>query len=216
MSLPEPFGWRNSWIAVRSIDTELLVPELELVRVRSCDWEEGLRQAGDKGIFICPPVSGWTLVVGLGLPDASSDDTLSLIVRLSETHQSAQYFGNHRVVDYYAWARAEGGRLVRAYAFIGDQARLPWDRGELTPEERELGLIFDDPLTGAVNPDNPNETTLEAMQRMKNNRPRFPKEHHVFAIARKWSIDPTQIEEYEATESPGILGYQESLVLGQK
>ena len=34
-----------------------------------------------------------------------------------------------------------------------------------------------------------------------------PGEHHVFAIARKWSIDPTQIEEYDAAESPGLLGY---------
>lgn len=210
MSLPEPFGWRMSWVAVKTKDTELLPKELELVNPRSCDWEEGLQKANDQGIFICPPVCGWTLIVGVTLPDASSEATLPLIVWLSETHDSAQYFGNHRVVDYYAWAKAEHGRLVRAYAFIGDQGITPWDRGELTPEELELGLTFDDPLARAVNPDNPHETLQEMVQRLKENPRKFPNENDVFALARKWSIDPTQIEEYEARESPGVLGYHKS------
>jgi hypothetical protein len=127
MSLPEPFGWRTSWIAARTTDTQSVAPELQLVNLKSCEWEEGLEEANDKGIFICPAVSGWTLIVGLRLPDASSENTLPLIVRLSEVHQEAQYFGNHRVVDYYAWAKAERGRLVRAYAFVGDQGATPWD-----------------------------------------------------------------------------------------
>jgi hypothetical protein len=33
------------------------------------------------------------------------------------------------------------------------------------------------------------------MKRIKDNPPKFPKEHDVFAVAKKWSIDPTQIEE---------------------
>jgi hypothetical protein len=210
MSLPEPFGWRTAWIAVRTAETELLAPELQLVNLRSCEWEEGLRETSDKGIFICPPVSGWTLIVGLSLPDASNENTLPLIVRLSDAHHSAQYFGNHRVVEYYAWAKAERGRLVRAYAFLGDQGATPWDRGELTLEEHELGLTFDDALP--ANHGDPHETALEMLQRMKHNPPKFPKEHDVFALARKWSIDPTQIEEYEVSQSHGLLGYQELLL----
>lgn len=202
MSLPEPFGWKTSWISVRSNEAETLVSQLQLVNVRRCDWEQGLRKADEGAIFVCPPASGWTLIVGLTLPDASNEETLPLIVRLSETYQLAQYFANHRIVDYYAWARAEGGRLIRAYAFCGSQLSVPWDRGELTREEKELGLIFDDLTTSGVKP-NLSDAGPER-------RPKFPKERHVFELARKWSIDPTQIEEYEVRDSLGILGYPES------
>jgi hypothetical protein len=101
--------------------------------------------------------------------------------------------------------------LVRAYAFVGDQGATPWDRGDLTPEEGELGLTFDDPVVAYSA--YPHETALETMKRIKDNPPKFPKEQDVFAVARKWSIDPTQIEEYEASESPGMLGYQVSMGL---
>jgi hypothetical protein len=216
MTLPEPFGWRTSWLAVRTTGNELLAPELQLVNLRSCDWEEGLREANEKGIFICPPVAGWTLIVGGTLPDTSAEETLPLIVRLSENYGSAQYFGNHRVVDYYAWAKAERGRLIRAYAFLGEKGVTPWDRGELTKEEMDLGMVFDEPLSGAENPTNPHESLLEMLQRLKQNPSKHPKEEDVFAIARKWSVDPTQIEEYEISESQGVLGYREAPVVDRR
>ncbi len=50
---------------------------------------------------------------------------------------------------------------------------------------------------------------LEILQTMKGAHANYPKEEDVFAIARKWSVDPTQIEEYEVSESPGVLGYLE-------
>ena len=207
MSHPDQFGWRTSWIAVRMTNPQFLAPEMGFANLRPCGWEEGLREASERGIFICPPVSGWTLIVGVTLQDASNDDTLPLIVRLSEAHAEAQYFGNHRIVDYYAWAKAEGGRLVRAYAFLGEKGATLWDRGEITVEERELGLVFDD------SPASPNihgfsdSSSLELPQTIKRAPAYYPTEEAVFAIARRWSVDPTQIEEYEVSESPGVLGY---------
>ena len=204
MTLSSAFGWRISWIAVKDAQPGVLVSELQLVSVRSSAWDEGIQDAGKAGIFITPRISDWVLIVGLTLPDASNEDTLPLIVRLSEVHGSVQYFGNHRIPDYYAWAKAEGGRLVRAYAYLGEQDTTLWDRGELTKEELDLGLIFDQPVQGDAAP---NESALEMIQRLKNNLQKCPTEEDVFSIARAWSIDPTQIEEYEVTEGLGTLGY---------
>jgi hypothetical protein len=207
MPSPSPFGWRTSWIAVKGAKASALVSELQLLSVRSSAWDQGIQEAGKTGIFITPMVSGWVLIVGLTLPDASDEDTLPLIVRLSEVHGSVQYFGNHRIPDYYAWAKAEGGRLVRAYAYLGEQGATLWDRGELTKEELDLGLIFDQPVQADAAP---NESALEMMQRLKDSLQKCPTEEDVFSIARAWSIDPTQIEEYEVTEGLGILGHLQS------
>ena len=177
---------------------------MSLADIRSCNWEEGLREAGEQGIFIAPPVSGWTLAIGATLPDASDENTLPLIVRLSETHGSVQYFGNHRVLDYYAWAKAERGRLHRAYAYLGEQGSVLWDRGELTKEELDLGLIFDPTTKTEATSD---DSIMKMLERLKNNLQKYPTEEDVFAIGRKWSIDPTQIEDYEITDDLGILGY---------
>lgn len=209
MSAPQPFGWRTSWIAVRSASMQMLIPELQLVRVRDCGWEEGLRVAYENGIFITPPVSGWILAVGVTLPDGSAEETLPLLVRLSEKDGSAQYFGNHRVVDYYAWAKAERGRLIRAFAFLGEKGVTLWDRGELTNEEVELGLAFDESPAYLMQRGEPQPTVLETVKSLNEYRHKQPEEQDVFAIARRWSIDPAQIEEYAISEGSGMLGYRE-------
>ena len=205
MTLPEPFGWRTSWIAVKMAEARLMCADLRLTRTRSCDWEVGLREASQDGIFLTPSIEGWTLVVGLSLPDAAADETLPLIVSLSERYGSTQYFGNHRVVDYYAWARAERGRLKRAFAYLGEQGVVLWDRGELTVEEAELGQNFFEPVSAE---NLANHSVMEPLTGLKKNQ-RFPTEHDVFRIAYKWSIDPTQIQEYEISGDSGILGYFE-------
>ena len=194
MTLPRPFGWRTSWIAVETTKAERVIPELPLVGIRACSWQDGLSEASGKGVFVTPSVSGWTLIVGVVLPDATSEETLPLIVRMSETFGSTQYYGNHRVADYYAWAKAEHGRLIRAYAYLGERNTTLWDRGDLTPEEIELVIIFDgfDQNAGFL----PQENV-------------HPREHHVFAIAKEWSVDPTQIEEYNVSDSLGALGFSQ-------
>jgi len=199
------FGARTSWLALGNAEVlESLVHELQLVGLRPCEWGEGLNEASSEGIFITPRISGWRLIVGLTLPDASSDHMLSLMVRLSEKYGSAQYFGNHRVTDYYAWARADAGRLVRAYAYIGAQNGVVWDRGELTKEEVELGMHFEDI---EIHVPEDSKSVLETLQHLKAHPKRRPEESDVFAIARKWSVDPTEIEEYEIEDSLGLIGY---------
>jgi len=212
MSQPSPFGYKTAWIAVETTATvqQSLAAELRLRDLRSCDWEEGVKESydtADRAVFITPTISGWTLAVGILLLDAS-DEVLNLIVRLSERHGSAQYFGNYRVVDYYAWAKAECGRLVRAYAFLGERDETPWNTGGLTAEEKELGLIFDDPEDEpAPSAGASSEDFLKLMSSYAERK--YPREKDVMAIAGKWSIAPTQIEEYEVSQIPGQFGYLE-------
>ena len=51
-----------------------------------------------------------------------------------------QYFGTHRVSDYYAWAKVAGGNLVRAYTYFGDTGDVEQNVGAITPEELALGF----------------------------------------------------------------------------
>lgn len=191
MSPLQPFGWRTSWVAVKGGVARELAREFELVNISECGWNHGVREASGKGVFVTPPVSGWTLIVGRILPDAASETSLSSVVRLSERYGSAQYFGNHRIPDYYAWAKAEKGRLVRAYAYLGERDSVLWDRGKITDEEMELGLI----------------NVCAANESGCHHAGRSLQEYDVFAIAKKWSINPTEIEDYDVSEAFGTLGY---------
>src|SRR5262245_38195411 len=54
------------WIAVKSRNVLAVQSALGLHNVRPCSWFEGL--AAEEKVFISPPVQGWILVMGCGLP----------------------------------------------------------------------------------------------------------------------------------------------------
>src|SRR6185436_17277034 len=61
------------WLAVKGNSPVAVQMALRLHRPTPCSWEEGLVDLGDRRLFISPPVSGWILVVGSGLPEPSED-----------------------------------------------------------------------------------------------------------------------------------------------
>src|SRR5690242_14444365 len=65
--LPRP----NCWIAVRSRSLPAVQSALGLHNPKPCSWMDGL--AGEQKLFIAPPVKGWILVMGSGLPEPSED-----------------------------------------------------------------------------------------------------------------------------------------------
>jgi hypothetical protein len=135
-----PFEQPTRWLAVKANDPYAVQAWLHLNRPTSCSWEEGLAEAREDKLFISPPVSGWVLVVGAGLPDPAEDvdACYRFLTELSRKLGQVQFFSASRVVNYHCWALIDKGRVFRAYAWAGETI---WNQGPITAAERELGLV---------------------------------------------------------------------------
>lgn len=118
---PASFGYKCRWLALRSDDPSRVADVLGLADVRPASWQE-LEQT--TAVFVTPPVDGWILVV---LADGLDPDLAALSHRFGE----AQFFGSHRVSDYYEWQRWVDGAPVR---------RLRYADGEADPDDGETDL----------------------------------------------------------------------------
>jgi hypothetical protein len=192
--LSSVFDTACRWIAVKSTNLEAVQSALHLHNPTPCSWGEGVSRLTQHNLFISPPVQGWILVVGQGLPDPTDDvdECYKLIGKLSRELGQLQFFSVNRVVNHHAWVRAENGRITRGYAWDG---RTLWNQGKLTAAERELGMkcfdYWEDP------------EYVEAGS---------GESHHANAdkvsfLAARWSIDPTSIDESMLSMGQGIAGY---------
>src|ERR1700722_278779 len=59
------------WLAVQAVNTSVVHPPLRVNRPARCSWKDGLTAEHEDKLFISPPISGWVLVVGSGLPEPS-------------------------------------------------------------------------------------------------------------------------------------------------
>jgi hypothetical protein len=197
---PCAFGFRMSWLAIKSSDTRAVAEGLGLEAATPCNWNSGIgtvydAKLGENHIFVSPPVRGWTFVVGLSLPYPASqnfvDKATPLLVSLGGRFPEVQYFLAFPALDFFAWARVADGRLVRAFA-AGDEGVI-WSKGKATREERQLGLkLFELRGVKGRRGDAGGELILH------------PTEEHVMRIAQAWSMDPTKLSPGSAL--PG-LGY---------
>ncbi len=181
---PVPFGFKMAWLAIKGVPAEK-VAAVVLPRSRRVEWAEGIKTVYDgwmEGVtFVSPAVDGWVFVVSGGLPDAGDtkhpDRITPVIIKLSEKlATTVQYFATHRVSEYHAWALADHGKLIRAYAYVGDEDHVSLDTGKPTTGEQQLKL------------------------------PTHPSEEHVMQVAGKWSVDPTTLETRKSDPGPGWLG----------
>jgi hypothetical protein len=180
-----------AWLAIRSRNLEAVQAALELTNTKPCSWVEGITR--EQKLFIAPPVNGWILVVGSGLPDTSDDvdATFRFLTTLSRKLGHVQFFTANRVLAHHAWARLEAGRVVRAYAWAG---RTLWNQGIKTRAELELSLkcflYFETPERPAYG-----QPDVIAMNTEK-----------VPLLAARWSLDPAAIDERLFEQSRGIAG----------
>src|SRR5215469_16098931 len=109
----------TTWLAVRSRNVHAVQVALGLNNVQPCTWLEGL--SGDEKLFIAPPVKGWVLIIGSGLPDPADDVDVCFrfLTHLSQKLGHVQYFKANRVLGHHAWVRVESGRVTRGYAWAG-------------------------------------------------------------------------------------------------
>ena len=181
------------WLAIRSNHPPGVQAALNLHNTAACSWGEGLAEAGERKLFISPPIGDWVLVVGPGLPDPAEDvdRCFHLLTGLSRKLGEVQFFSLNRVLQHHAWARLEAGRVLRAYAWAG---HVLWNQGEMTGAENELVMkCFH---------------YTEASQQTDFSKPApgsFNAEK-VPLLAARWSLDPTLIDERRFSSRRGIVG----------
>jgi len=127
------------WLAVKCNDPALVQAALNLHHPTPCSWEEGLSEAREDKLFISPPISGWVLVAGSGLPGLfeNVDECFLFLCELSRKLGQVQFFSASRIVHHHAWVRMDRGRVFRAYAWAGETL---WNQGPVTTAEKDLDL----------------------------------------------------------------------------
>jgi hypothetical protein len=179
------------WLAIRSRNPQEVQAALALADPRPCSWVEGL--TGENRLFIAPPIRGWVLVAGSGVPDPADDvDRCFRFLReLSRKLGHVQFFHADRVLHHHAWARVESGRVVRAYAWADG---VLWNQGAKSAAEIELRLkcfSYGDELP----PAKWGVSELLAVNVEK-----------VASLAERWSLDPAELEVRMPPDARGIAG----------
>jgi hypothetical protein len=179
------------WLAVRSRNLPALLQSLGLKNPRPCPWSEGI--TGRRALYVSPPVNGWIIVVGGGLPDPSHDvdACFRLMLELSRQFGQVQFFKADPVLHHHAWASAEAGRIRRGYAWAGTTV---WNQGVKSDSESALGLkCF--AYGEECGPERLGITDVVAAN-----------EEKVPQLAARWSLDPAEIHEHTFSGAPGVAG----------
>ena len=176
-SRPFPFEQPNRWLAVKASQSSIVQAALNLHGPTPCSWEEGLAEAREDKVFISPPVSGWVLVVGPGLPEPAEDidGCYHFLASLSRKLGHLQYYSVNRALNYHCWALLEKGQVFRAYAWASETL---WNQGPLTLAEKELQMLCL-PYCG--------EQDFALREALSINAER------VNQLAARWSVDPASI-----------------------
>jgi hypothetical protein len=95
-----------------------------------------------------------------------------------------QYFATHRVAEAHTWSRAVGGKLLRAYRYVGEAGEVELDIGEKTSAEAELGFTFFDGSSPEAQSDG----------YWERDDLRLPTEEDVMNLAGRWSVNPSILE----------------------
>lgn len=181
----------SCWLAIKSRNLLAVKSALGLHNAKPCSWTDALVE--DQKLFISPPVKGWILVMGSGLPDPSDDVDICFrfLVQLSRRLGHVQLFNASRILNHHAWVRAERGKIVRAYAWAGVTL---WQQGKRTPAEKELGLrCFDySEEPGRVSFSQPDVCYLNAEK--------------VPQLAARWSVDPGRLDPSSLEATHGLAG----------
>ena len=188
-----PFGYKTFWCAIKTIDTDKVLNTLNIRKKKKCNWNEGMKKAYDGGIFILPPINGWIIIHGWGLPIPSSskenDSAVKLINSLSSKFEKAHLFGSFRGTGAVLWMSSEMGELKRMY-YIDDGNGVQY--GEPTKIEKQWDLI------DFNHPDIENDDYFDSKD--------IPDEDDVLDVAEAWSINPMNIDRYENIDDFGYTG----------
>jgi hypothetical protein len=184
------FEQPGRWLAVKAVNPSVVQAALHLHRPTSCSWEQGLAEAREDKLFISPPISGWVLVVGPGLPEPSEDPDrcYHFLTALSRKLGHIQFFSVSRVVHHHGWALLERGQVFRGYAWADETL---WNQGPVTAAEKDLDML--------CLPYASEQNSFAMREALSANCEK------VNLLAARWSIDPAAISP-EMWRGRGIVG----------
>jgi hypothetical protein len=182
--LPRP----SCWLAIKSQNLLAVQTALGLHNPKPCSWMDGFEEK----LFIAPPVNGWILVFGSGLPEPTDDVDICFrfVLNLSRKLGHVQFFSASRILQHHAWVRAESGRVIRAYAWAG---KTLWSQGRKTAVERDLDLKCFEYGESEQSGFGPPESAATNVDRVP-------------LLAARWSLDPARIEERFVERGRGVAG----------
>lgn len=172
-------------------DAQALSRVLALRTTLPANWCDGLRQAGELGVFVSPPVSGHVFAIGADLslaPQAALPALVQRLERLSATFGRAAWFTTFDDAEVHGWLFAERGELRRGYVFSAAAGHVFW-HGDPTDAERTLGCFVDDPR----------DTSDDEVKW-------WPDTDVVCRLAATSSLDPRRLAECAAPPATGWYG----------
>lgn len=197
-TLPQ-VAWRNAgillvparWMAVRAASVREVRNALELSNTTPCSIEDGLAGNHQQALFLAPPVNGWVLITGPGVPDPAGDidEVFHVLRALSIRLGAAQFFCFNRALGYHGWAWARGGGIVRGFAWTGQTI---WNEGDLTPAERTFRMRC--PAY-----DEPSQDNAISQDSILANIDKVP------LLAARWSVDPVSVHQ-QIPHAIGVTG----------
>ena len=181
------------WLAIKSSNLQSVQSAFALHNPQPCSWVEGLAGDGGQKLFVSPAISGWVLVIGPALPDPVDDVDVCFrfLLEISRKLGHVQFFHANGVLNHHAWAQAEGGRILRGYAWAG---KTLWNQGAATPAEQDLKMKCYDYTEAAETP------LFSAAEPVVSNSDK------VHLLAARWSVDPEEIDERSIEKEWGIVG----------
>src|SRR5262245_4285687 len=185
------FGPKQAWLAIGRNGTDVAPDEIMAALggrdLGAVDWRAGIDLAylTDDRIVITPPIAGaggrpWTLVAGRAFFAAGgAPDVTALSASLDA---DVQFFATLRVAEAHNWERAVGGRLVRAFRFVGERGQVTTWYGE--PEAAELAVGLPASYDTERGPDGQPDIIVG--------------EPDVMRMAAAWSVDPSSLDGHPA------------------
>jgi hypothetical protein len=181
------FGVKQAWLAIgtadRDVPPEAIMAALGVRDLGAVDWRHGIDLAylTDDRLAITPPLAGaggraWTLVVGRAFFAADGAPDIATVSAALDA--DVQFFATHRVAEAHDWERAVGGRLVRAFRYVGERGQVIRWYGE--PDATELALGLPASYNRDRGPDGERDIVVG--------------EPDVMRVAAAWSVDPSSLD----------------------
>ena len=193
---PQSFGYKASWIVVKSKSIESVLKTIEYDQIVTTNWEIGVNSTFENRTFkfISPPINNWVIILGDKFNYVNTIELKSKLSRLSTVFGEAYYYSSFRGTGHASWAKYINGNEIRA--FLIDDGNLFYSHGELEKEEFEL-------IEKRRKEINHNDKEQIEFYEKLDYQNLLGTEDDVLMMARKWTINPMELHTIQKKE----LGY---------